>query len=130
MRGTPAELSRLERKGQGKAAVAAEESGGEESPRDKAWMAHGQLEKSAKGWLVDSGATRHMTPQREFFVKFHPWDGGVDFRNSGKLPVPGRGALIPGEHPLTPLSLGGNPTLFPSFRRKSSHSIISQASKA
>ena len=40
---------------------------------------------------MDSRATRHMTPQREFFVKFHPWDGIVEFRNSGESPVLGRG---------------------------------------
>lgn len=66
----------------------------EDPPRDRAWMTtyrHKQVKEL--GWLIDSGATRHMTPQRDLFVKFTPSGGVVEFGNQGELPVAGRGDI-------------------------------------
>ena len=76
---------------------------------------------------MDSGATRHMTPQREFFVKFHPWDGVVQFRNSGEPPVLGRGEFYSRRAFPDSTNFRWDFILSPSFRPKSSHFIISEA---
>ena len=45
------------------------------------------------GWLIDSGATRHMTPQRNLFVSYKPSDRVVEFGDRGELPIKGRGEI-------------------------------------
>ncbi len=75
-----------------KAAAAADNDDDEEPSKERAWMAtfhHSQ----APGWLIDSGATRHMTPLRNLFVRFSHCGGEVEFGNQGELPVAGRGDI-------------------------------------
>lgn len=45
------------------------------------------------GWLIDSGATRHIIPRRDLFVEFTPSDSVVEFGNSDELLVTGRGII-------------------------------------
>ncbi len=83
------------------AAVTKESESGnstKESPypqRERVWMSiHKRIQgEVAQGWLIDSGATRHMTPQRELFINMTPYNGVVEFCNRGQLPVRGRGDI-------------------------------------
>ena len=88
-----------------KAAVTSEEpadDGDDDYIKERVWMAQHRNEK-AKGWLLDSAATRHMTPQRDLFIDFHHQDGEVEFGNAGLLSVAGWGKIrIPvGRHMQT-----------------------------
>ena len=64
----------------------------QELVKDRVWMTLYKY-KVAKGWLIDSGATRHMTPQRDLFVRFVSCGGDVEFGNKGLLLVKGRGDI-------------------------------------
>ena len=44
-------------------------------------------------WLIDSGATRHMTPDRKAFTKFARCGGEVEFGDQGVQKVRGRGNI-------------------------------------
>ena len=79
-----------------KAALAAEGSDSkEEAPAmERVWMSvHRHQSTEATGWLIDSGATRHMTPQKELFVRMTSYHGVVEFGNHGELPVKGKGDI-------------------------------------
>ena len=47
----------------------------------------------SRKWLIDSGATRHMTPHRDWFVDMKPHRGVVEFGNDDELPTAGRGTI-------------------------------------
>lgn len=84
-----------------RAAVAAEDDQITEDPEDdsgtkeRVWMAVHRRDQSMviDGWLIDSGATRHMTPQRELFTAMISYHGVVEFGNRGELPVRGKGDI-------------------------------------
>ena len=79
-----------------------DESGGESPPYYSALMARTRYPvKSQKPkrtadsrkWLIDSGATRHMTPHKDWFVDMKPHSGIVEFGNDDELPTVGRGTI-------------------------------------
>ena len=47
----------------------------------------------SRRWLIDSGATRYMTPHKDWFVDMEPHYGIVEFGNDDKLPIVGRGTI-------------------------------------
>ena len=70
-------------------------------PRHSAQMARYRADKKpeslgeadnyeAMGWLIDSGASRHMTPQRKLFVEYRKRIGTVEFGNKEELPTLGK----------------------------------------
>ena len=63
-----------------KAAVAAEEQDENlsEPSKERVWITL-YKHKKAMGWLIDSRVTRHITPQRELFIRFTPCDKLVEF---------------------------------------------------
>ena len=70
-----------------KAAVANESEGNEtneSAPSERVWMAR-YNEKTSSKWLLDSGATRHMTPNRRWFTRFRSCGGEVEFGDSGDV---------------------------------------------
>lgn len=83
-----------------KANHAADDSGSDDdspgpSQKERVWMSVHRRHRTnkAKGWLIDSGATRHMTPQRELFTNMSRYNGVVEFGNRGELPVEGKGDI-------------------------------------
>ena len=54
----------------------------EKQPKERVWMALFK-QKAPNKWLINSAATRHMTPTREAFIKFIPCGGEVEFGDSG-----------------------------------------------
>ena len=78
------------------------ESGSENPPHYSALMARtrypvkSQRPKEtadSRKWLIDSGATRHMTPHKDWFVDMKPHRGVVEFGNDDELPTVGRGTI-------------------------------------
>ena len=76
----------------------------EKHSRHSAWMARykadakpevsGKAERRGQlGWLIDSGASRHMTPQRELFIEYSKKRGTVEFGNKDELTTPGKGTI-------------------------------------
>ena len=44
-------------------------------------------------WIMDSGASQHMTPNRSWFVKYEPTDGRVIMGNNNSCKVAGTGTI-------------------------------------
>ena len=81
---------------------AGNEGGNESTPHYSALMARtrypveSQRPKEtadSRKWLIDSGATRHMTPHKDWFVDMKPHQGVVEFGNDEELPIVGRGTI-------------------------------------
>ena len=54
------------------------------------------LVKEAKGWIVDSGATKHICAKKEMFSDFYPIEDGKDYvylGDSSKVSVLGKGKV-------------------------------------
>ena len=78
-----------------KAAVAndeSEDSPAESEPKERVWLALHKHRVSNR-WLVDSGATRHMTPDRGVFTKFTHCGGEVEFGDRSSKAIEGRGTI-------------------------------------
>jgi hypothetical protein len=43
------------------------------------YLAYSTTHANHEAWLVDSGASFHMTPHREWFSKYERYDGGDFF---------------------------------------------------
>src|SRR4051812_46895009 len=56
--------------------------------------AHSGQGKLSDVWLLDSGATYHMCPRREWFSTYQPWDGGsVLMGNNAECNIIGAGNI-------------------------------------
>ena len=78
-----------------KAAVAggeSEDSPAETEPKERVWMAL-YKHRVPNRWLIDSAATRHMTPDRKVFTRFTRCGGEVEFGDQGVQKVRGRGDI-------------------------------------
>ena len=65
----------------------------EASAKERVWISVHKHQTKAKGWLIDSGATRHMTPQKEIFVKTTRHHGVMEVDNHGESPVEDKGDI-------------------------------------
>jgi hypothetical protein len=50
-------------------------------------------DKFEKNWVLDTGASQHMTPNREWFATYEPSDGGVLLGNDHLCKVAGVGTV-------------------------------------
>jgi len=48
---------------------------------------------NADSWIVDSGASCHMTPHREWFVDYEPYAVPVNVANGNQVLSAGRGTI-------------------------------------
>ncbi|RVW55028.1 Retrovirus-related Pol polyprotein from transposon TNT 1-94 [Vitis vinifera] len=48
---------------------------------------------SAKSWILDTGASYHMTYSRDLFTTFKEWNGSVKLGDDGELGVKGSGSV-------------------------------------
>jgi hypothetical protein len=50
-------------------------------------------DKFEKNWIMDTEASQHMTPNREWFATYKPYDGGVLLRNDQLCKIIGVGVV-------------------------------------
>ncbi|XP_040384200.1 uncharacterized protein LOC107305050 [Oryza brachyantha] len=74
-------------------------------PKARALLGDGSNNDKTDGWVLDTGATHHMTGRREFFIELDPSVRGfVKFGNASGVDIKGTGSVIfttkSGEHRL------------------------------
>jgi len=58
-----------------------------------AWMAASQQEGESGDWILDSGATHHMSSQRELFTNFKTHTASISIANGGTIKATGIGEI-------------------------------------
>jgi len=62
--------------------------------KDEAYCSFVDASVTVDSWIIDSGASYHMTPRREWFVDYEPYVVSVNMANGNKVPSAGRGTIL------------------------------------